>query len=292
MMNQNKARILVVDDYQVNREVAQLMLRKAGYQVDAVDDGKQAVEAFRQIQYDLILMDIQMPIMDGYEATRKIRNLELEAQGSKLKGTNPAKPSAFSLQPSARAQRKPIIAMTGSAVKGSFPEKQYPGMNDCIAKPLQLGRLLSVVRKWISANPAPPLNNSQVTETGPAVQESEPNQFPLDMDRAIYEFMGKKDILYGVLREFIKKAKIRIETIHQAAKGFDYGVIMAEAHGIKGGAANLTADKIANIAADLEKAGEEQQPDLTAELVDKLAQEFYDLEKYVRQIPELKTINP
>ncbi len=112
------------------------------------------------------------------------------------------------------------------------------------------------------------------------------------MDRAIQEFMGKKEILHGVLHEFINKAKIRIDAIHQAVKRFDYGVIMAEAHGIKGGAANLTADKLANLAADLEKAGKARQPDLSADLVDKLTQEFCNLEKYVRQFPELITKNP
>jgi HPt (histidine-containing phosphotransfer) domain-containing protein len=177
--------------------------------------------------------------------------------------------------------------MTGNGANGSFDEERYPGMNDCIGKPMQIELLISVMEKWISAKPDRRIKECTAAATGPAVQRSEKNQFPLDMDRAIQEFMGKKEILYGVLHEFINKAKIRIDTIHQAVKRFDYGVIMAEAHGIKGGAANLTADKLANLAADLEKAGEAQQPDLSADLADKLTQEFCNLEKYVQQNPDV-----
>ncbi len=174
-----RPRILVADDYEVNQKIVQLILQKSGYRVDIVENGQQAVDTCQQNHYDLILMDIQMPLMDGHEATRVIREGEkkLKAQSSKLKANDSAEHSAFSIQPSVEAQqspmgnkegensdpnstfriptsefkRVPIIAMTGSAAPGSFDETLYPGMNDCVGKPLRREFLLSVVKKWIGA---------------------------------------------------------------------------------------------------------------------------------------------
>jgi CheY-like chemotaxis protein/HPt (histidine-containing phosphotransfer) domain-containing protein len=299
MINQNKAHILVADDYEVNRKITQLQLQKAGYVVDLVENGQQAVEACRQTRYDLILMDIQMPIMDGLKATEEIRKWESTAtqavaeEGERLNKNrnNSDSNSAFRI-PNSDFNRVPIIAMTGSAGEGSFVENQYPGMNDCIGKPLQRNSLLSLVQKWISPKSRIRTIEIPADETPVTGERSEINQFPLDLDRAILEFMGKKEILLGVLQNFINSAGSRIDNIRQAVKATDYHVIGLEAHAIKGAAANLTAEKLANLAADLEKAGEERQPDLTAELADKLLQEFCNLEKYVRQIPELITMNP
>ena len=277
-------RILVADDYEVNQKVAQLILQKAGYQVDIVENGQQALEAYRHSHYDLILMDIKMPLMDGHEATKRIRKWEcgMRNQIGKKSDSN----SEFRI-PTSDFKRVSIIAMTGNAGEGSFDENQYPGMNDCIGKPLQRDLLVAMVQKWIGAKSNSHLNANPKDEIHLTAEKPETNQFPLNLDRALQEFLGKKEILYGVLHEFITKAKIRIETIQQAVKGFDYGAIASEAHGIKGGAANLRADKLASLAADLENAGEMRQPDLSAELADKLEQEFYNLEKYIRQLPEV-----
>ena len=345
MIKKNKALILVADDYEVNRQIVRLMLQKAGYVVDAVENGQQAVEACRRKQYDLILMDIQMPIMDGHEATKRIRKWEVgsgnaacdelsrievgnkeaktwrhrsedrnqmsdvrrkmtdeiekstqfDQRDEELGGGNKIREnsdtdSTFRI-PTSDFNGVPIIAMTGHTGEGSFDEKQYPGMNDCIGKPMQFDRLLAVVQKWLCTKPAPLVNEYPAGASDPIAMGSEEKQFPLDLDRAIQEFMGKKEILLGVLQKFIITAAARIDNIRQAVKTTDYHAIGLEAHGLKGGAANLTADKLANLAADLEKAGKEQQPDLTAELAEKLAQEFCNLEKYVRQIPELIATN-
>jgi HPt (histidine-containing phosphotransfer) domain-containing protein len=100
--------------------------------------------------------------------------------------------------------------------------------------------------------------------------------------------MGQKEILFGVLQEFVTNAGTQIDNIRQAVTGVDYGVIGSEAHAIKGAAANLTADKLARLASDLEQAAEKQQPDLSAELAGRLEREFCYLEKYIQQSLELR----
>jgi CheY-like chemotaxis protein/HPt (histidine-containing phosphotransfer) domain-containing protein len=277
-------RILVADDSVVNQKIAQLILEKAGYHVDVVENGHQAVEICQRNHYDLILMDIQMPYMDGHEATRQIRAWELEAQSSKLKKKDSAELSAFSFQPSARAQRVPIIAMTGNASEGGFSAARCPGMNDGIGKPLQRDHLLAVVEKWTATESMRDPQAAAVSAGCPPAGRVAKDQAPLDFDRAVEEFMGQKDILLGILDQFMNKAGEQMQTIRQAAACCDYGRIASEAHALKGGAANLRADELAGVASGLEQAAAAKQPEPVFGLAEKLENEFDRLANYIRRI--------
>ncbi|MEI8004420.1 MAG: response regulator, partial [Methanothrix sp.] len=123
-----KIRILVAEDNPVNQKVAQALLRKMGLQADVVANGKEAVNALRIIPYDLVLMDCQMPEMDGFEATSLIRK-----QGSKA--LNPG---------------IPIIAMTALAIQGDREKCIRAGMNDFIAKPVQKRELAEMLARWLA----------------------------------------------------------------------------------------------------------------------------------------------
>jgi CheY-like chemotaxis protein len=287
---QKKPRILVADDTDVNQKIAQLILQKSGYEVEVVENGQAAVEACRQHPCDLILMDIQMPIMDGIEATQKIRDWErgkeISEAGMRNTEEDPTGSKSEIRNPKSEIERVPIIAMTGSAGPERFDETLYPGMNDCVGKPLQRDLLLAVVQKWTS--PASrPHTGGHPADAPPAMdQRPASDHAPLDLERAIQEFMGRKDILMGVLQDFIISAGSRLDTIRRAAEGTDYRVIGSEAHAIKGAAANLAADKLAGLASELEQAAGRQQPDGLQERVDKLGQEVFNLEKYVQQLPD------
>lgn len=117
-------RILMAEDNAINQRVAKLILQRAGYNIDLVADGNEALEAHRMRPYDVILMDCQMPTMDGFEASRQIRQL---------------------------TQPQPIIiAVTANALVGERERCLSAGMDDYLSKPFQAEQLVAVVRKWVA----------------------------------------------------------------------------------------------------------------------------------------------
>ena len=127
--NQAKAsvplRILMAEDNPINQRVGKLILQRAGFNIDLVGDGNEALEAHRANPYDLILMDCQMPTMDGFEASRQIRLLE---------------------------QPQPIIvAVTANALVGERERCLNAGMDDYLSKPFQAEQLVALVQKWVAA---------------------------------------------------------------------------------------------------------------------------------------------
>ena len=267
--NRNCQRILLAEDYEVNQKIGQLFLQNAGYRVDIAENGQQAVEAYQQNHYDLILMDIQMPVMDGYEATREIRELESEIQN-----------------PKSEIDMVPIIAMTGNISEPSLDADSDPGINEYIRKPAQWDQVLLVVQKWIEAEFSASMDKTLKGVASSSARKTKEGPFPLDLDKAIEEFMGQKEILFGILQDFVNLAGGQVENIRRAVDCSDYGVIVSEAHAIKGGAANLTAYQLADLATDLEKAATDQKTDQTVLLAKKLENEYYHLETFLR--PKLR----
>ncbi len=273
--------ILVADDNEINRALIQRILEKAGYRVDMVENGRRAVEFSNQTQYDLILMDIQMPLMDGYEATKAIRNSECGIRNgnevnSDLQSEIRNPKSAF--------KRVPIIALTGNNPESEIEKCRRLGMNDCIGKPLFREPLLSLINQWTRSESIDQDTQHQEKndkKSSPDVSES---CFPIDLDRALNEFLGKKDVLYGLLKEFTIKVRSQINAIRQAVLNQDFKVIAQEAHSIKGGAANLTADTIAGVSAYLEKAAERKQWENISPLVTELEEKLQQLENYLHCI--------
>jgi CheY-like chemotaxis protein len=124
-MTEVALRILMAEDNAINQRVGKLILHRAGFDIDLVADGSEALEAHRANPYDLILMDCQMPTMDGFEASRQIRQLEL---------------------------RQPvIIAVTANALIGERERCLNAGMDDYLSKPFQAEQLVAVVKKWVAS---------------------------------------------------------------------------------------------------------------------------------------------
>jgi len=221
-------RILLVDDYAVNLEVARRHLEAGGHSVSLAGNGREAIEAFEGGGHELIFMDIQMPVMDGIEAAKVIRDLEKSRGG---------------------ASRIPIIALTAHAVKEYIDACFEAGMDDYLIKPVFRQDLLGKVERWISGgSPTIGAASPSGASTGHAVPAE-----PMDFARALEEFEGNREFLMGLLERFLENVRAQLGTIREALDRADAEILRREAHAIKGGAANLAAGELSSAAAELEK---------------------------------------
>jgi len=224
---------------------------------------------FKRIQYNVILMDIQMPVIDGYEATGKIRKLEEKYFVS------------------SKSLRVPIIAMTAHAMEGYRERCLKAGMDDYISKPLDRKLLIKTVGKWQhTANQV--IDKSPVIPPQPKYRnndfEIDSNNAPIDFKKALLEFEGDREFLLEVIVGFIENVKRQLVTIQKALDNGDAEVIRQEAHSIKGGAANLTAENLAKWAYDLELLGNSGNLSEAEAIFVNLEKEFTVLDVYIQEI--------
>ena len=262
-----KDRILLVEDYLTNQQVATMHLTAAGYSVDLAQDGAAAVEKFAVGEYDLILMDLEMPVMDGYCATREIRRLESERKACHSSGI-----------------AVPIIATTAHALTGYEEKCRQAGMDDFMTKPLRRAQLLSKVRHWLSITS--PGAHCELVDPLNAQTDNTPQQTagtPIDLPKALEEFLGQKEVLNEILVSFQTKVQEQISLIEQALNTEDAETVRKEAHAIKGGAANLTADPLAAVALELENIGKSGRLEKGASTLHALENELNRLSTFLQQ---------
>ena len=268
---QESFNILLVEDYPTNQQVAASHLKTLGHHVDLADNGLAALELYRRNHYHLILMDIQMPVMDGYEATREIRKLEsvrMQIESTDMTGDQKQKTSmAGEMQ--TKIQRIPIIAMTAHAVEGYREECLKAGMDDYITKPLKRRNFLNIVEKWTGSATRIDAENTHcgtnlskneiVLVERDISQNSKKHHFeteiPMDFEGALKEFEEDKILLMEVLKGFMENVSRQIKILRTAIMRQDLERVRMEAHSIKGGAANLRAEPLSQIAFELEKIG-------------------------------------
>ena len=259
------ARILLAEDNITNQKVALSTLKKFGYSADVVNNGKEAFEALKKIPYDIVLMDCQMPVMDGYKATDEIRKWE-----KKLKdGT--ADCSDSNLESEAISKRVPIIAMTAHALKGDREKCLNAGMDDYIAKPIHPKKLRDVIEKWV--------NEPQRAHEEEIVHESLPKDDIFDKNSFIDRLLGDEDLAKEIIKGFIEDSLRQIDILKEAFKNKDTGVIHYQAHSLKGAAANISAKALKELAYQIEIAGEIGDLIKAASLIPKLDEQFEVLKK-------------
>ena len=268
--------ILLVEDYPANQMIATEHLENAGYHVDLAEDGKQAIDAFKCKHYGLILMDVQMPVMDGYQATKAIRKLE-----SKLAAMN-------KINADETMRRVPIIAMTGHTMSENKTICLEAGMDDFLSKPYTREGLLSMASKWLELSAKVVIQpvlaqNPNVETSQDIVPIAVHADNPIDIEKAIEEFEGDKQFLSEVIEGFTMEVIEQIGTIRKALSCGDAETVRNVAHSIKGGAANITAKALSRVAFELEIKGKIKELNGAGEIVDNLEREFETLRKFIQE---------
>lgn len=238
-------RVLLVEDNDVNRELAEEMLSTVGLRVDTVENGQQAVDLLAEKTYDLVLMDCQMPVMDGYEATRQIRA-------------------------DTRLGKLPIIAMTANALAADRERCLIAGMDDHIAKPIDVALLYATLARWLKdeGQTTPPL------EASPVVGDADQASPILDEKAALSRLGGKRHLFERLLSRFHADQSTAIERLQSAHTRGDIAGMILDAHTLRGLAGNIGADQLASAAKKLEIALKSDPPTATpaiATLISELA---------------------
>ncbi len=253
-------------------------LNNEGYHVTLAENGQEAVNLYKKNHFDLILMDIQMPIMDGYKATHLIR--EYEAKLSDIKVNDSIKDTPCHI---------PIIAMTAHAFEGYKDKCLSAKMDDFITKPIRKKQFLLMIKKWLAQNFTSPVNinledggKNHTLNFPPdsTVKKNIPQKKSLDYEKVLDEFNNDNEFLNEVLGEFLSTVENQLETMEKAINLTNFKILEKEAHSIKGGAANLIAKKLSNIAHGLELTAKSKNSGKSYELFKALKNEFYRLKKY------------
>ena len=223
----HKQRILLVEDNITNQKVALNILKRFGYNVDAVSNGKEAVKALGMIPYDIVLMDCQMPEMDGYEATGEIRTPESKVLD----------------------HRVPIIAMTANAMKGDREKCLEAGMDDYLCKPVNPQELNDILEKWIAKQ-----DSSLLYEA--TNSDREPVQNIFDKASLLDRLMGDEELANEILAGFLEDVPRKFSALKEALDNRDAPSVLREAHTLKGASADVGGKALLETAFEIEKAGE------------------------------------
>lgn len=224
--------ILLAEDGVVNRKVAQSLLENRGHHVTAVENGQLAVDAYRAGSFDLILMDVQMPVLDGFAATQEIRHLE--------DGTS---------------HKIPIIALTAHAMKGDRERCIDRGMNDYVSKPFRPEELFAAVER------VRPIVELSHEEEAQPTDPPEVNHLPFHPEKALENVGGSEDILNEMIDLFTTECPKQLNDIQTAFAAGDTERFIRAAHTLKGSVALFAAEQATAAARRLEFMGRDNELD-------------------------------
>jgi CheY-like chemotaxis protein len=300
------ARVLLVEDNEINQQVAKEILEGAGLVVTIANNGREGVDLVQSSEFEAVLMDIQMPVMDGYEATKRIRMWEggmrngefgsgtaecgNGAESSKLKATetevrgqrSEASNQASNLQPP--TSNIPIIAMTAHAMAGDEAKSLQAGMDGHVTKPIDPDQLFATLMKWIkpvaerAAVPKPP-----VIDAPPEPDKALPDEAELpeslagfDLAAGLARLMGNKRLYRKLLIDFGAKYGGVADEIREALEVKDFEQAHSLVHNLKGLAGNLEAKDLQAATVAMEKLVKGQSEETVSEK--ELAEKISELE--------------
>jgi len=247
----HNTRILLAEDNRINQKVAVNILKKLGYSADIAANGKEAVKAMEMIAYNIVLMDCQMPELDGYDATREIRNPESNVLNHNVT----------------------VVAMTANAMKEDREKCLESGMDDYLSKPVKPQELDNMLKKWLSKQ-----NESSLDE--PLLLEKEVLDWAGFLERA----MDDENIAKEIFDEFLKEIPTRIDNINKAVKKGDVLELKKKAHTLKGSSANTGAVGLQEIAYKIEQSAADEDLKKAAALIPELEKGFKIIKKKYNMI--------
>lgn len=257
-------RVLLAEDHLINQKIAILHLKNAGCEIDVAENGIEAVELFKKNTYDLVLMDIEMPELDGNEATILIRKFEKNASAS-----NSTQPET---QDSTRKTRTPIVAITAHEEKEFLDKCIESGMDDLIIKPIKQENIIGIVEKWITKNglvEGSDENKGQVSES-----ESTSSSETFNYKKALDVFGNDKKLITKLLNIFVIDGRKRIAAIREAIDSDDKEVVFRQAHTLKGASASIYVEGVLKAAVQLEKAAGTDNIDAKNMALDTISREM------------------
>jgi len=235
MNTEHRPHLLLAEDNSVNQKVAATMLERLGYRVDVAQNGLEALEALERNRYAAVLMDVQMPGMDGHEATAEIRRREREAS------------------PAGGSPGIPIIAMTANAMQGDREKALAAGMDDYLTKPVRQEDLDEVLGRWVSGE------EGLVPDDGaPAAPAAPPSRNGSVLDQEVLanlRDLGDAGLLAELAGMFFDDASSRLGELRDAVEAGDAGGVERVAHTLKGSSGNMGAARMSAICADLQDVG-------------------------------------
>ena len=241
-------KILLVEDNLINQKVALGLLEKFSLSADVAENGEKALQALTEADYDLVLMDCQMPVMDGYQATQAIRSPNTPVRNPNI----------------------PIIALTANALQGDRDKCLAAGMDDHVAKPINPQRLSDVLRHWLKRTP--------ISQTEKVVAPAAPGGKTIFIREELLErLLGDESLVQTILDGFLGELPKRVEELKQALEQNDAPTVRNQAHALKGAAANISAPALREVAYQLEIAGEAEQLDTANQLFQKLQTQIESL---------------
>ena len=242
-------KILVAEDTAFNQKFIQRLLDRWNHQISLVGNGREALEALKNESFDIVLMDVQMPLVNGLEATKTIR---LDEQQSK--------------------NHMPIIAMTAHAIKGDRERCLEAGMDEYISKPIDSDKLFDAIEKLTKASGNP----DGTEDLSPAI----------DKEALLKAFDGDWNFLKEVVDVFLSDYPRLLDDLRRAHKERDSDTLMRAAHSLKGMMKNFQAEPAAEVAFELEKKGKEENFDGVPDTIETLAGQVAEVDKILRGILE------
>jgi len=260
-----KARVLVVEDNITNQMVARGMLTKFGIHIEVANNGEEAINTLTQAPFDLVFMDCQMPVMDGFQATRQIRD-----------PLSPVKDHAI-----------PVVAMTANAMQGDRETCLEAGMDDYIAKPVDPSKLHKALAQWLpnhchqssaeeaTAEPTLPIDQPAADNIDAATL---PAELVFDHAAMSQRLMEDEALIRVVAETFLTDLPIQLEALKAALIAGDVTKAAAQAHKIKGASANVGGVAVSSLAQTMEKSGKVGDLETIRQELPRLEQQIKRLE--------------